>query len=89
MIEALEAAFIGIVISYRLPVFCHGLLTSIHLCENRNQVMSGFSAFAESLFERRHMAHFVIGLMTLLVYLGCQLVSLLQTSNRTTLNLRS
>ena len=32
--------------------------------------MSGFSAFAESLFERRRMAHCVIGLMTLLVLPG-------------------
>ena len=51
--------------------------------------MSGFSAFAESLFERRRMAHFVIGLMTLLVLPGLPPASLLQTSNRTTLNLRS
>ena len=32
--------------------------------------MSGFSAFAESLFERRRAAHFVIGFMTLLVLPG-------------------
>ena len=51
--------------------------------------MSGFSAFAESLFERRRMAHFVIGLMTLLLsYLGLPIGLTRRHRNSTTLNLQ-